>query len=95
MGPGADNRRRTDNSKRNNRECFVNGGGIKNEKLRDPGSRPVLKADKRKRSIVFDYTKVKMQLRGSYVKSLSWRIKERSSRCADAAIRANLVLKAC
>jgi hypothetical protein len=95
MGPGADNRRRTDNSKRNNRECFVNGGGIKNEKLRDPGSRPVLKADKRKRSIVFDYTKVEMQLRGSYVKSLSWRIKERSSRCADAAIRANLVLKAC
>jgi hypothetical protein len=38
-------------------ECFVNGGGIKNEKLRDPGSRPVLKADKRKRSIVFDYSK--------------------------------------
>jgi hypothetical protein len=86
MGPGADNRRRTDNSKRNNRECFVNGGGIKNEKLRDPGSRSVLKADKRKRSIVFDYSKKnKTKGGGSYVKSLSWRIKERSSRCADAA----------
>ncbi|KAH0818196.1 hypothetical protein GEV33_004595 [Tenebrio molitor] len=89
MGPGADNRRRTDNRKRNNGECFVNGGRIKNEKHRDPGSRPVLKADKRKRSIVFDYTKVEMQLRGSYVKSLSWRIKERSKSVQRCVLKCN------